>query len=193
LTNAEAVLYIQPTNIFGGISNGQPVGNGWVPQLAPNIISQPTNQIVSSNQAATFIVGATGIPAPAFQWFKYGTPILGATNGSLTISNCQPSDAAIYSVIVSNNTASVASAGVGLTVGSTGPQPVLSSPVWLNGQFYLSVNGATGAIYSVQASTNFTQWQTVFATNSPPLPFSWVDTNTGNYPQRYYRVQATNP
>jgi hypothetical protein len=44
----------------------------------------------------------------------------------------------------------------------------------------------------VQASTNLTQWSTVFLTNSPALPFAWTDTNSAA-PGRFYRVKLGPP
>lgn len=53
----------------------------------------------------------------------------------------------------------------------------------------LTVNGTAGPDYAVQASTNLTQWGTLYTTNSPAPPFSWMDTNTSSFPARFYRVQ----
>ena len=57
-----------------------------------------------------------------------------------------------------------------------------------NGLVTLSVVGAAGPDYSMQASTNLTGWATLFTTNSPALPFTWKDTNTANFPGRFYRA-----
>ena len=57
----------------------------------------------------------------------------------------------------------------------------------------LTCNGTAGPDYAVQASTNLTQWSTLFTTNSPSLPFSWTDTNTSAFPARFYRLQAGPP
>jgi hypothetical protein len=57
----------------------------------------------------------------------------------------------------------------------------------------LLINGRTGLNYAVLASTNLVDWQTVFSTNSPALPFQWIDPNTASYPRRFYRVAASSP
>jgi hypothetical protein len=46
-----------------------------------------------------------------------------------------------------------------------------------------------GPDYLVEASSNLLNWTTVFATNSPTTPFSWIDSETNQLPQRYYRVR----
>jgi hypothetical protein len=57
-----------------------------------------------------------------------------------------------------------------------------------NGQFYFQINGDFGPDYSIQASTNLMNWATIFTTNSPALPFNWIDTQSGQWPAQFYRV-----
>jgi len=95
--------------------------NGWVPQLAPNILSQPVNQSVAGGQTATFTVFATGIPDPSYQWQHYGTNLAGASGATLTISNPHAIDAGDYAVIVSTSAGSATSSTATLTVGNTAP------------------------------------------------------------------------
>jgi len=45
----------------------------------------------------------------------------------------------------------------------------------------------------VQGSTNLADWNTLFITNSPAMPFSWTDTNTATLPARFYRIKAGPP
>ena len=54
------------------------------------------------------------------------------------------------------------------------------------------MSGDTGPDYTVQMSTNLNSgmnWVNYFLTNSPSLPFSFVDTAATNLIQRYYRIQ----
>jgi len=70
-------------------------------------------------------------------------------------------------------------------------RPSLSLPLWQDSQFVLTVNGDAGLDYTIQASPDLTEpgnWQTLFSTSSPPLPFTWADTNTGDSTQRFYRI-----
>jgi hypothetical protein len=172
----------------------------WLPQLAPNIISQPTNQTVALGSNATFTVQATGIetanPAVAgnasiivplsFQWVKNGSDVSGATNASLTITNAQPSDAGHYSVVVSNLSGTMTSSNALLTVEGFN-QPIIQSVLITNGLFSLTFNGDSALNYGVQFSTNLIDWQTVFTTNAPPLPFVWIDAEA-TLPERFYRI-----
>jgi hypothetical protein len=71
--------------------------------------------------------------------------------------------------------------------------PSMTAPVWSNGQISLSVAGQTGPDYAVQATTNLIGWSTVLITNSPPVPFRFVDTNASAFPMQFYRLKAGPP
>jgi PKD repeat protein len=90
--------------------------NGWAPQLAPNILTNPVSITVTSGVTATFTVAATGVPDPSYQWLKDGANLLGATSATLAITNAQDADAGAYSVIVSNSAGSVTSDSGTLTI-----------------------------------------------------------------------------
>jgi hypothetical protein len=95
--------------------------NGWVPQLAPNILTNPVSQSIAGGATATFTVSATGISDPQYQWLKNGANIDGQTNATLTINNANANDVASYSVIVSNAAGTVTSSAATLNVGNTAP------------------------------------------------------------------------
>jgi Metal-dependent hydrolase len=67
--------------------------------------------------------------------------------------------------------------------------PTLSAPVLNGGQFQFTVSGSPGSNYVVQASSNLnvSNWLSL-KTNASP--FSFVETNSGSYPQRFYRAVA---
>jgi len=67
------------------------------------ITAQPVAVTVVVGQAATFSVQASGSPAPAFQWYKNGTAIPGATTSSLSFGSVAETDAATYTATVKNS------------------------------------------------------------------------------------------
>ena len=81
----------------------------------PVITAPPTNQAVSFGAGATFSVTATG-SGLAYQWYKNGGPIPGASAPVLSLGAVQASDAGTYSVNVSNDGGTVPSGPVTLTV-----------------------------------------------------------------------------
>lgn len=124
---------------------------------APEITTQPQSQTVNVGANVTFSVTATGSPPPTFQWWKSGSPILGATNATLTISGVQAGDAGRYSVVVANDAGARNSNEATLTVntpGGGGAAPQITVQP-------LSVTAATGstAALMVAASGNVTRYQ----------------------------------
>ena len=53
---------------------------------------------------------------------------------------------------------------------------------------FVIFSGDPGPDYSVQTSSNLTDWVTVFTTNSPATPFSWTDPAAAQLPAQFYRV-----
>lgn len=75
-------------------------------------------------------------------------------------------------------------------VAPTNTPPILSLSL-ANNQVLLQaagVNGDSGPNYTIQGSTNLVVWTNLFSTNSPPLPFTWADTNAHFFQQRFYRL-----
>ncbi len=93
--------------------------NGWLPPLAPRIVTQPGSLSISSGQSATFTVVASGTPAPSYQWFKNDEPIAGATSATHTIPTALPADAGDYTVVLSNSAGDVTSSVAALAVTSS--------------------------------------------------------------------------
>ncbi|MGH7943365.1 MAG: immunoglobulin domain-containing protein, partial [Limisphaerales bacterium] len=158
---------------------------------APFIVAQPQGVTVATNQNATFTVLAGGSANLSYQWyFNTNTPVADATNFTLTLANVQTTDAGVYSVIVTNSTGSAASTNVVLNVSTGAPaQPQISAFGFANGIFSLTVNGDAKQNYTIQASTNLTDWTDLFTTNPAALPFIWNDTAGGNFSRRFYRIQ----
>jgi carbonic anhydrase/acetyltransferase-like protein (isoleucine patch superfamily) len=66
--------------------------------------------------------------------------------------------------------------------------PLISAPAWSGGTFALQVGGDFGPDYSIQATTNLLDWTTRFTTNSPLLPFLWLDSDASSQPLQFYRA-----
>jgi hypothetical protein len=109
------------------VQNFNALGNG-----PPSITSQPSSQTISRGATAQFMVGATNSLPPAYDWRKDATNILdsgniyGANTWLLVISNCQPADAGVYSVVVTNANGCTTSSNATLTV--VEPPALLQQP-----------------------------------------------------------------
>jgi autotransporter-associated beta strand protein len=96
-------------------------------------------------------------------------------------------------VKVADNGSPSLSATQSFNVTVTAPaQPGVTS-IFSGGLLTVSVTGDTGPDYAVQASTNLLDWQTIFTTNSPALPFNYTDPATAAYPIRFYRIVVGPP
>jgi hypothetical protein len=69
------------------------------------------------------------------------------------------------------------------------PTSNISSMSFAGGQFSLQVNGQAGPDYTIETSTDLKQWTSVFTAISPAVPFVWTDPDTGDSPQRFYRIK----
>jgi Cellulase (glycosyl hydrolase family 5)/Putative Ig domain len=72
-------------------------------------------------------------------------------------------------------------------------QPYLSSIMSSNGQLMFQVNGETGPDYAVESSTNLEDWNVLFTTNSPLLPFNWTEAGASTLPVQFYRIKLGPP
>lgn len=126
----------------------------------PVIISQPAAQTVSAGSTATFTVVAQSTTPLTYHWQHSGTNLsngghfTGATNATLTVSNCETNDAGQYVCVVGNLYGNVSTVGAPLTVVAaaqivTQPTPVVSSP-------------------------GFPVSFTVAALGRPPLQYQWL-------------------
>ncbi len=99
---------------FGTGGNGLPEQitftiSGGVATL-PAFTAQPQGQTVLAGAAVTLTAGASGSPAPTYQWRRNGVAIAGATNSSLVLANVQAADAGDYTVVAANSAGGVTSA-----------------------------------------------------------------------------------
>ena len=90
--------------------------------LAPNTVTQPQDQTVNLGDTATFCVTAMGITPVSYQWYFNQTNLLaGETSNCLTLTDVEPCQAGIYTVVISNLVGSVTSSNAVLTVKRVAP------------------------------------------------------------------------
>lgn len=149
------------TNVPPGVSNVITLSGGLSHVLA--LVDNGTPLIIRPPVGGTFYTGrdlalkakAAGTAPLAFQWFKNGNPIPGATDESLVVTFALTNDAGSYHLVVSNALGVAQSVAVPVTI--VDRAPVLMSQVQSRYAYY-------GSPFSVGASV----------IGSGPIDFQWL-------------------
>ncbi len=111
-----AVYAAVATNAVGSASSGDAE---LLIASPPVLTTQPSSQTVAARSDVTFLVSATGGPAPTLQWKKNGVNIPGATTEALVLRAVEKADEGIYTVEVANIMGWVVSNRASLVVNAT--------------------------------------------------------------------------
>lgn len=114
--------------------------------VAPEIVTQPVEQTVRQGDSVSFSVTATGSEVLSYQWKKNGVNIKGATSSTYTINNVTISDAANYSVTVTNAKGSVTSKTAALKVVNAGGSQLILDFQFNEGSGKTSTDTVNGII-----------------------------------------------
>ena len=129
-------------------------------QTPPAVWSQPQSRTNNAGETANFSVAATACSPMSFQWYFGNDALDGQTNGTLTLSNVNPTAAGNYSVIVTASGGAGTSAVAVLTVNLlTSTIALMSSenPSGFNdGVNFIATVTPSGTIGSIQFFINDT-------------------------------------
>jgi hypothetical protein len=190
---------------YPGLVPGGPSGSTWTPgplevngclSCMAHFIVVPSNVVVSLGGSVTFSAYAVNawppnMPVNSYQWRKEGSPISGATNSGFTLSHVTLSDAGKYDVLAFTVYGGTASPQATLTVVIPAVAASLGSPTYtVNDQFQFTVTGTAGSNYVVQVATNLSPPTTWISLLTNASPFTFVQTNAKDVPQRFYRALA---
>jgi hypothetical protein len=147
----------------------------------PAITNQPQSTTVPAGATFSLAVGVAGTPPFSYLWTFEGFVISGATNSILTLSNAQPNNEGIYTVIVANPAGSVTSSVAVVRVTPT-------APVILNNPVSLILPASSNAVFSVTATGGQLAYEWFFngnpiagATNAQYTIQNIQSSNGGNY------------
>jgi hypothetical protein len=178
---AGVTYYIQLTGI-GTITFNYGLG------IAPAFTQTQSSLVVATGCPVTFGATATGIPAPTFQWQYQDTDIPGATNSTYTLAKASPSEAGNYRVKAMNDFGTAVSPEANLSVVSVniGPPSIAADQ-----SFQFTLSGLAGQTYAIEASTDLSNWTTVFsgiAGLDGSLAYS--DSQATNMTLQFFRARA---
>ena len=152
----------------------------------PAITSQPQTQTVPQGSNVTVSISASGTTPLFYQWRTNALKLSGQTNFSLSLTNFQATNQGNYDVVVTNSAGAVTSAVAALYLNS--PLRFGSMAFSPTGGFAATLLGMANSNYVLQASSNLVSWLSITTNSSPFGVVSLTDTNTRNYPNRFYRT-----
>ena len=156
---------------------------------SPQITTDPKSESVMAGTDVNFSVIANGSDLN-FQWQCNGFNLEGETKTNLFLPAVNATQAGQYSVVVANAVGRVASAPASLSV-TTPPavMDIVAAGMLTNQMFSLTVNLDPGFNYALDASTDLLQWQPVTTFGGDGGLFDFVDGDSTNYLNRYYRLR----
>jgi len=146
----------------------------------PAITTQPSNQMVTVGQTATFSVVATGTAPLSYQWQKGTTPITGATSATYSTPATATSDnGATFRLVVTNSAGNATSNSATLTVNSSAVKPSItqqpsnqSVTVGQTATFSVVATGTAPLSYQWQKGTTPITGATSASYTTPPTAMS---------------------
>lgn len=126
ITVADAGWYTAAVSNAGGTVVSYPGIVTVSTDAVPTITQQPSSARTVVGSGASFVVLASGLPAPTYQWKKNGVAISGATASTYSLTSATAGDAGDYTVTVTNSAGSVTSSLATLTVAAANTAPTIA-------------------------------------------------------------------
>lgn len=167
----------------------------------PPVLAAISNQTVNVGQTVAFTATATDTDQPP-QTLTFNL-LTGSGNATLNTNSgafswrpqvIDSNTTNTFTLVVADNGSPSLSATQSFMV-TVNPlrQPGLSFIGLSNGLIGFQISGDPGPDYAVQGSTNLIDWSVLFITNSPAMPFQWMDTNPTALPMQFYRIKVGPP
>lgn len=146
-------------NTAGSVASNAATLSVTAAPVAPSISTNPQSTTVTTGNSVQFSVVASGTAPLAYQWKKNGTAISGATSALYTIGTAALSDAADYTVVITNAAGTATSSAATLTVTSAPTPPAInthpqSATVTAGNTVTFTVVSSGSAPFSYQWSKN---------------------------------------
>lgn len=184
LASNQGFYFVIVSNSLGTVTSSvvtlTVTNGGGATSAAPVITQQPVSRVAEVSGTVSFTVAATGVPAVAYQWYFFDTPLSAASNltstaATLVLTNvAAAADNGFYHVVVSNALGRATSAVVSLTL--TNAAGFVFLPFTTNSAGLEITNSPpfiTLAPTNRTALTNATVFFTVEALGAATLTYQW--------------------
>lgn len=163
---------------------------------SPPVLAPVANQTINAGVTLLITNVATDASQPP-PVLTYSLPVA-PTNATITGGTgivcwrpivAQANSTNPFSVVVADNHTPSLSATQSffVTVNPLYP-PIMTGTIVTNNRLTFEVSGSFGPDYTIQGSTNLSDWANLFVTNSPSPPFNWTDTNPPVHSPQFYRL-----
>lgn len=162
----------------------------------PPSLAEIPDQTILATRTLVFANAASDpdVPPQTLNFHLLNAPAGASVNANSGIFTWRPlvsqsPSTQVVDVAVSDNGEPVLSATQSFLVRVARPiAPALNASSFSNGRFGFWISGDTGPDYTIQTSTNLLFWSSITTATSPVIPLNWVDTNSGAFSSRFYRV-----
>ncbi|HEY3762383.1 MAG TPA: LamG-like jellyroll fold domain-containing protein [Verrucomicrobiae bacterium] len=198
-TNEISLLATRTVSNFGGwtITNSISVNVVAAPPNTPPVLAAISNYVLNAGITLTITNAATDTDQPP-QTLTFGlmtAPTNAAIDPDTGLLVWRPTVAQADSInlftvsVTDNGTSNLSATQNFVAIVNPLAPAVMTGAMMTNNQFEFLVTGDPGPDYTIQASTNMVMWANLFTTNTPALPFNWMDTNGTMSPQYFYRLK----
>jgi regulation of enolase protein 1 (concanavalin A-like superfamily)/fibronectin type 3 domain-containing protein len=186
---------ISALNTSGESLNSSQASATTLTSRTPPTLAPIANQNIGAGVTLTItnVATDTNLPAPLLTFSLLSAPTNAAIDSASGLLTWRPlvtqaNATNSFTVMVADDgTPSLSATQSFLVTVNPLALPLISQPSVSDGQFVLQVNGDSGPDYQIQASTNLSDWTTIFSTNSPAMPFFWTN-QISTDPMNFYRV-----
>lgn len=159
-------------------------------RAAPRITITPLPTTIVAGRTLTLTVGATGSPAPTFEWYRNGTLLPGYSTATLTINSANVGHSGNYVAKAINTLGhdETQEVKVVVTTGIIAPPTGITLQSLQSGGFPLEFQLENGKSYRIEYSTNLIYWIPLTTFTSTGTAKQFLDAAAANNPRRFYRL-----
>jgi hypothetical protein len=173
-----------------GLSAGEDYSLVWSGAGAPLFIRQPTCYRSDAGSQVVLSPELAGDRPMGFQWYFKGAQLGGETNQWLVLGNVQPDQGGQYQLVATNNSGSVTSSIVPLTISV--PSSVIANPAFAGTSFSFGFYAVKSVEYAAEYknSVDDPSWQLLQSTTGAGSYLTVTDPGPIQS-ARFYRVRIT--